>query len=165
MNNCCSVKSVQIRRFFRSVFSEKTPYLDTFQAVYYSCHSLTLYSAWWILVRTQMTKCDFSKVAWQLYWNHTSAWVFYCKFAAYFCEQLFRRTSLEGYFWHSSEHQTLKGQYFYFFKFGINLKSSRNSKCDALSDLVPFAQFKDCEKHPWWSVILSKVAGFSLQLY
>ena len=100
-----------------------------------------------------------------VYWNHTSAWVFYCKFAAYFCEQLFRRTSLEGYFWHSSEHQTLKGQYFYFFKFGINLKSSRNSKCDALSDLVPFAQFKDCEKHPWWSVILSKVAGFSLQLY
>ena len=24
------------------------------------------------------------KVAFQLYWNHTSAWVFSCKFAAYF---------------------------------------------------------------------------------
>ena len=24
------------------------------------------------------------KVALQLYWNHTSAWVFSCKFAAYF---------------------------------------------------------------------------------
>ena len=37
--------------------------------------------------------------------------------------------------------------------------------CDALGDLVPFAQFKKCEKHPWWSVTFSKVAGFSLQLY
>ena len=32
----------------------------------------------------QMLKCDFNKVALQLYWNHTSAWVFPCKFAAYF---------------------------------------------------------------------------------
>ena len=31
--------------------------------------------------RTPMPKCDFSKVA---YSNHTSAWVFSCKFAAYF---------------------------------------------------------------------------------
>ena len=34
--------------------------------------------------RTPMLKCDFNKVALQLYWNHTSAWVFSCKFAAYF---------------------------------------------------------------------------------
>ena len=33
--------------------------------------------------RTPMSKCDFNKVAKQLYWNHTSAWVFSCKFAAY----------------------------------------------------------------------------------
>ena len=25
-------------------------------------------------------------------------------------------------------------------------------KCDALRDLVPFIQFKKCEKHPWRSV-------------
>ena len=31
-----------------------------------------------------MLKCDFNKVAKQLYWNRTSAWVFSCKFAAYF---------------------------------------------------------------------------------
>ena len=37
--------------------------------------------------------------------------------------------------------------------------------CDALRDLVPFAQFKNREKHPWRSVNISKVAGFSLQLY
>ena len=32
---------------------------------------------------TPMPKCDFNKVAKQLYWNRTSAWVF-CKFAADF---------------------------------------------------------------------------------
>ena len=34
--------------------------------------------------RTPMPKCDFNKVALQLYQNRTSAWVFTCKFAAYF---------------------------------------------------------------------------------
>ena len=34
--------------------------------------------------RTFMPKCDFNKFAKQLHWNHTSAWVFSCKFAAYF---------------------------------------------------------------------------------
>ena len=37
---------------------------------------------------------------------------------------------------------------------------------NVLRDLVPFVQFKQCEKHPWGSVTFSKVAGFfSLQLY
>ena len=31
--------------------------------------------------------------------------------------------------------------------------------CDKLCDLLPFAQFKKCEKHPWRSVTFSKVAG------
>ena len=34
--------------------------------------------------RTPMPKCDFNKVAFQLYWNRTSVWVFSCKFAVYF---------------------------------------------------------------------------------
>ena len=34
--------------------------------------------------RAPMPKCDFNKDALQLYWNHTSAWVISCKFAAYF---------------------------------------------------------------------------------
>ena len=33
---------------------------------------------------TPMPKCDFNKIALQLYRNHTSAWVFSCMFAAYF---------------------------------------------------------------------------------
>ena len=33
---------------------------------------------------TPMPKCDFDKVAKQLYCNHTSAWVLFCKFDAYF---------------------------------------------------------------------------------
>ena len=31
--------------------------------------------------------------------------------------------------------------------------------CDPLHDLVPFAQFKKREKHPWRSVTFSKVVG------
>ena len=34
----------------------------------------------------------------QLYWNHTSAWVFSCKFAAYFRNNFFLRTPLGGCF-------------------------------------------------------------------
>ena len=34
--------------------------------------------------------------------------------------------------------------------------------CDVLCGLVPFVQFKKCEKHPWRGVTFSKVAGFSL---
>ena len=34
--------------------------------------------------RTPVLKCDLNKVALQLYWNHTSSWVFSCKFAVYF---------------------------------------------------------------------------------
>ena len=34
--------------------------------------------------RTLTPKCDFNKVALQLYWNRISAWVFSCKFAALF---------------------------------------------------------------------------------
>ena len=41
--------------------------------------------------RTPMPKCDFNKVALQLYWNHTSAWVFSCKFAAYFQNTFFQQ--------------------------------------------------------------------------
>ena len=36
------------------------------------------------LQETTMPKCDFNKVALQLYWNGTSAWLLFCKFAAYF---------------------------------------------------------------------------------
>ena len=34
--------------------------------------------------RTSMPKCDFNKITKQLYWNHTSAWALFCRFAAYF---------------------------------------------------------------------------------
>ena len=34
--------------------------------------------------RTPMPMCNLNKVTLQLYWNHFSAWLFSCKFAAYF---------------------------------------------------------------------------------
>ena len=45
--------------------------------------------------RTPMPKCDLNKVAKQLYWNHTSAWVFSCKFS----DHLFLGTRPDGCFW------------------------------------------------------------------
>ena len=39
--------------------------------------------------RTSMPKCDFNKVAKQLYWNYILAWVFPCEFAAYFQNTFF----------------------------------------------------------------------------
>ena len=41
--------------------------------------------------KTPMPKCDFNEVALQLYWNHTSAWLFSWKLAAFF-----QNTFLEG---------------------------------------------------------------------
>ena len=41
---------------------------------------------------------------------------------------------------------------------------SSYSICDVLRDLVPFVQFKKCEKHPLRSITFSKVAGFLYNL-
>ena len=46
-----------------------------------------------IYKRTPMPKCDFSKVALQLYRNHTLAWAFSCEFAACFRTPFLRNTS------------------------------------------------------------------------
>ena len=54
-----------------------------------------------IYSRTPMPKCDFSKVAKQLYWNHTSVWVISYKFAPYFQKTLFLRTPLGGCFYNN----------------------------------------------------------------
>ena len=40
-----------------------------------------------------MSRCDFNKVAKQLHWNNTSAWVFSCKFAEYFQSTFPKNTS------------------------------------------------------------------------
>ena len=45
--------------------------------------------------------------------------------------------------------------------FGLGLT---NFKCDALRDLVPFAQFKKRGKHQWRIVTFSKVTGLKVTL-
>ena len=49
--------------------------------------------------RTTMSKWDFNKVALQLYWNHTLAWVFSCKFAAYFQTTFPKNTPVRLLLW------------------------------------------------------------------
>ena len=46
-----------------------------------------------IYSRAPMPKCGFNNVALQLYWNHTSAWMFSCEFAAYLQNTFPRNTS------------------------------------------------------------------------
>ena len=53
----------------------------------------------------------------------------------------------------ASTHQRLKDSKYNMVNFNIL------QICDALRDLVPFAQLKKREKHPWRSVNFSKVAG------
>ena len=43
-----------------------------------------------------MPKCNFNKVAKQLYWNHTSAWVISCKFAAFFIDNMNNGENVKG---------------------------------------------------------------------
>ena len=49
--------------------------------------------------RTPMPNYDFNKAGKQHYWNRTSAYVFSCKFAAYFRNTFSKRTPLDGCFW------------------------------------------------------------------
>ena len=59
--------------------------------------------------RTPMPKCEFNKVAKQLYQNYTSAWVFSCKFAAYFQNSF----SIEHLWMAASEYVHKQLNFFY----------------------------------------------------
>ena len=56
--------------------------------------------------RTPISHCGFNKVALQLYSNHTSAWVFSCKFAAYLQNTFLWEHSLNGCFWINNIHRS-----------------------------------------------------------
>ena len=58
--------------------------------------------------RTSMPKYDFNKVALQLYWNRTSAWVFSCKFAEYF-----QNTFFKEHLWVAASESFYMGLKFY----------------------------------------------------
>ena len=97
-----------------------------------------------------MWNCYFKKVAKQLYWNHNSAWVFSCKFIAYFQNPFLKSTSgrlllllfteaicviFRKEFWDQTIRNTLRAEIFAvdwskIFKFGgINFRDSAiNSK-------------------------------------
>ena len=52
-----------------------------------------------LIYRTSMPKCDFNKVALQLHWDHTLAWVFFCKCVSYFQNNFLLEHLMMGYFW------------------------------------------------------------------
>ena len=53
------------------------------------------------LQENTMPKCDFNKVANQLYWNHIAVWVFCCKFATYF-----QNTFSKEHLWRTASDRT-----------------------------------------------------------
>ena len=72
-----------------------------------------------------MLKCNFSKVASQLYLNHTWEWVFSCKFAAYFqnrfIEERLWRTAFGRLGRHRSRDRNLRWMNFIENKCNIHL--------------------------------------------
>ena len=82
--------------FMNTTFYRRLPVAieAALQRCYYKVYSENMQQ----IHRTSMLKYNFNKLAWQLYWNHTSAWMFSCKFAAYFRETFSKRIPPEGWF-------------------------------------------------------------------
>ena len=57
-----------------------------------------------------MSKFDLNKVAKQLYRNHTSAWVFSCKFAAYFQNTLYLIQPLAVQSWSENSENFIRNK-------------------------------------------------------
>ena len=93
----CSVKYRKIKmkvkkeKSFSLLYIKKQPYRGVLRKRCYE-NMQQIHS------RTPMPKCDFNKVASQLYWNHTLAWVFVRPPFSIFSEHLFLRTPLKGCF-------------------------------------------------------------------
>ena len=92
-NTVMAVSAIDMKHRVSAV--QKQPFRDVLRK---RC-SENIQQIYW---RTPMPKCNFNRVAKQLYWNCTSAWVFSCKFVAYFQnnflrEHVWRATS--GSFW------------------------------------------------------------------
>ena len=95
MGNHSTFWNIRIIPFCFAMLSEKISFLE--MKIVFTRRTLTeaTLQRWSIIKRcsknmqqiygkTPMSKWDFNKVAKQLYWNHTSAWVLSCKFAGYF---------------------------------------------------------------------------------
>ena len=76
----------EVKSMVISLFESSIKYRSSLPEVFLGKGVLKICSK--IYRRTSMPKCDFNKVLKQLYWNHTSAWVLFCRFAAYFQNNL-----------------------------------------------------------------------------
>ena len=72
--------------------------------------------------RTPMLKCDFKNVALQRYWNRTSAWLFSCKFAAYF-----QNTFSQEHLWTAASYSSYWTEENVRIMFGWNLQIPENA--------------------------------------
>ena len=72
-------------------------------------------SNWLFDIRSSPPQVFLRSVTFQIYWNRTSAWVFSCKFTAYF-----QNNSSEGHIWRAASVKTPEHEYI-FSKYSWNL--------------------------------------------
>ena len=102
--------------------------------------------------KTPMPKCDFNKVALQLYWNHTSAWVFSCRFAAYF-----QNTFSWEFIWRTASRQLIHRAINHLLSiWGKHWPEAVTRRCSLKKVCKNFAKFTG--KHLYQSLFLNKVA-------
>ena len=77
-----SLRSENLTEYYYICKEQKQPSRDVLRK---RC-SENMQQIYWI---TPIANCDLNKVAKQLYWDHTSAWVFSCKFTSYFQSTFF----------------------------------------------------------------------------
>ena len=116
-----------------------------------------------IYKRTPMPKCDFNKVAEQLYWNHFSVWVFSCKFAAYF-----QNTFSYEHLWVAASEISIKTGIFYSLNFCcsgiIDLKKKLGKNKNKLRTIYPKNHEKFKNSKPNFTGSYKKVY-FSLYIH
>ena len=102
-------------------------------------------------MQKQPSRCDLGKrcSGLQLYWNCTSAWVFSCKFPAYF-----KSTFSSEHLWTAVSENGNIGQKWVNY---LNIRSC-HQRCPIKKGILKnFAKFTG--KHQWQSLFLNKVAG------
>ena len=108
--------------------------------------------------KTPMPNCDFNKVALQLYWNHMSAWVFSCKFAAYF-----QNTFSWEFIWRTASRQLIHRAINHLFSiWGKHWPEAGTRRCSLKKVFIKISQ--NSQESTCARVSLNKVADHRLAI-
>ena len=96
-NDNCKVWLIFYKFTLLCLYGFKSSRPDVFlgKGVLKICSKLTGEHSCRSVISIKLQSNFYGEVALQLYWNHTSAWVFSCQFAAYFQTTFLQRTRLD----------------------------------------------------------------------